>query len=132
MELYDEKKHKEANSLNGGIGIFTLLLLLTGLGFLMQTTQDQKNFIEFIKIDEKTFFPLACKMKETCNDFRTIRKTCANAGTIDECIKIRSDNQSYLDLCTANGESNFPSNVTPNWAQCFRVEIDSLANSAYK
>jgi len=132
MEQYDEKKHKEATTSNSGIGLFTILLLLVVLGSLMQTTQDQKQFIELIKIDEKIFFPLACKMKETCNDFRNIRKTCANAGNIDECIKIRSDNQNYLDLCAANGESNFPSNVTPNWAQCFRVDIDSLANSAHK
>ena len=101
--------------------ILTTVSSLVALGAavaIFGANDQQKNIATEYKIDSSEFLKFACHTKSTCKNYAESRLSCAEAGNINECIKIKMRGEEFSS-CTDDGSiSDLSGKLVPTSAQC--------------
>jgi hypothetical protein len=74
--------------------------------------------------EERLQIATLCRAKSLCADYAEVRQTCASAGSYKNCMEIKLGRDKFLDagqMCTEEGQVNFPPDQLPWWPQCLKA-----------
>ena len=117
---------------------FCIILSLVGIAKFIRdqsalTLEQQKFISESNYTKPITWLKALCKEKSECEKLQEVRQQCATAGNIDECTKIKMNNE-VPSFCANNGHiivnrllageidlTNM--NLVPSPLQCFALKF---------
>ncbi|HTT07800.1 MAG TPA: hypothetical protein VMH34_03300 [Gammaproteobacteria bacterium] len=75
------------------------------------------------KMESSEFLKITCHAKSVCKDYAASRLSCAAAGSINECIKIKMQGEDFSSCMDDGSVGGIDDKSMPNFAQCMGNKV---------